>query len=62
MLLLQGSLFMTRYHINRWWTLFVEFFMVIHGTTVAYFALEGLEARCDPEEARRSGSDPTSRR
>jgi hypothetical protein len=45
MLLLQGSLFFTRYHVNRWWTLFLEFFMVIHGTTVAYFALAGLEAR-----------------
>ena len=45
MLLLQGSLFFTRYHINRWWTMFLEFFFVIHGTTVAYFALAGLEAR-----------------
>lgn len=45
MLFLQGSLFFTRYHVNRWWTLFLEFFFVIHGTTVAYFALAGLEAR-----------------
>jgi hypothetical protein len=45
MLFLQGSLFFTSYHINRWWTVFLEFFMVIHGTTVAYFALQGLEAR-----------------
>jgi hypothetical protein len=45
MLLLQGSLFFTRYHINRWWTVFLEFFFVIHGTTVAYFALAGLESR-----------------
>jgi hypothetical protein len=45
MLLLQGSLFFTRYHVNRWWTLFLEFFFVIHGTTVAYFALAGLESR-----------------
>lgn len=45
MLFLQGSLFFTRYHINRWWTVFLEFFFVIHGTTVAYFALAGLEAR-----------------
>ena len=45
MLLLQGSLFFTRYHINRWWTLMLEFFMVIHGTTVAWFAIAGLEAR-----------------
>jgi hypothetical protein len=45
MLFLQGSLFMTRYHVNRWWTLTLEFFMVVHGTTVAWFALEGLEPR-----------------
>jgi len=45
MLFLQGSLFFTRYHINRWWTVFLEFFFVIHGTTVAYFALAGLESR-----------------
>lgn len=40
MLFLQGSLFMTRFHINRWWTLWLEFFMVIHGTTVAWFAIQ----------------------
>jgi hypothetical protein len=45
MLFLQGSLFFTRYHINRWWTVFLELFFVIHGTTVAYFALAGLEPR-----------------
>ncbi|MGI9290633.1 MAG: hypothetical protein ACR2QG_05050 [Gammaproteobacteria bacterium] len=45
MLFLQGSLFFTRFHINRWWTVFLEFFFVIHGTTVAYMALAGLEAR-----------------
>ena len=39
MLFLQGSLFMTRYHVNRWWTVFLEFFAVIHGTTVAWFAI-----------------------
>jgi hypothetical protein len=45
MLFLQGSLFYTRYHVNRWWTVFLEFFFVVHGTTVAYFALAGLESR-----------------
>ena len=40
MLFLQGSLFFTRYHVNRWWTLTLEFFMVIHGTTVAWFAIQ----------------------
>ena len=45
MLLLQGSLFMTRYHVNRWWTLTLEFMMVVHGTTVAYFAVASLSSR-----------------
>ena len=45
LLLLQGSLFMTRYHVNRWWTLSLEMMMVVHGTTVAYFAVAGLEGR-----------------
>lgn len=45
MLFVQGSLFMTRYHINRWWTLTLEFFMVVHGTTVAWLALQGLDAQ-----------------
>ncbi|MGI9330818.1 MAG: hypothetical protein ACR2QB_08905 [Gammaproteobacteria bacterium] len=40
MLFLQGSLFMTRYHVNRWWTAFLEVFAMIHGTTVAYFAIQ----------------------
>jgi len=40
MLFLQGSLFMTRYHVNRWWTVWLEFFAVIHGTTVAWFAIQ----------------------
>ena len=45
LLLLQGRLFMTRYHVNRWWTLGLEMMMVVHGTTVAYFAVAGLEGR-----------------
>jgi len=40
MLFLQGSLFFTRYHTNRWWTFTLEFFMVIHGTTVAVLAIQ----------------------
>ncbi|MEC9374940.1 MAG: hypothetical protein VYA80_01055 [Pseudomonadota bacterium] len=40
MLFLQGSLFLTRFHVNRWWTLFLEFFVVIHGSTVAYIAIQ----------------------
>jgi hypothetical protein len=35
LLLLQGSLFLTRIHINRWWTLFQEVLVLIHGTIVA---------------------------
>ncbi len=36
LLLLQGSLFFTRYHTNRWWTVFLETLFVIHGAIVAY--------------------------
>ena len=39
MLFLQGSLFLTRFHINRWWTVFLEFFAVLHGATVAWFSV-----------------------
>jgi hypothetical protein len=35
LLLLQGSLFLTRLHVNRWWTLFQEVLVLIHGTIVA---------------------------
>ena len=35
LLLLQGSLFFTRTHTNRWWTLFLEIFVIIHGCLVA---------------------------
>ncbi|MBN2047773.1 MAG: hypothetical protein JW750_08030 [Anaerolineaceae bacterium] len=34
-LFLQGSLLYTRAHINPWWTIFLEFFVTIHGTVVA---------------------------
>ena len=36
LLLLQGSLFLTRIHVNRWWTLFQEVLVLIHGTIVAF--------------------------
>jgi hypothetical protein len=36
LLLLQGSLFLTRVHINRWWMLFQEMLVLIHGTVVAF--------------------------
>ncbi len=36
LLLLQGSLFFTRIHVNRWWTFALEFTVLIHGTLVAF--------------------------
>ena len=42
MLFVQGSLFMTRAHVNRWWTVTLEFFMVIHGASVAWFSIAGM--------------------
>ena len=36
MILLQGSLFFTRFHTNRWWTLLLEVFVLVHGAVVAY--------------------------
>ncbi len=35
LLLLQGSLFFTRAHTNRWWTLTLEVTVAVHGTLVA---------------------------
>jgi hypothetical protein len=35
LLLLQGSLFFTRAHVSRRWTLFLEVVVVVHGTLVA---------------------------
>jgi hypothetical protein len=35
LLLLQGSLFFTRLHVNRWWTLAQELTVLVHGTLVA---------------------------
>ncbi len=40
LLLLQGSLFFTRFHTNRWWTMFLETVFVIHGAIVAYTILQ----------------------
>lgn len=39
LLLLQGSLFFTRFHVNRWWTMLLETIFVIHGAIVAYFIM-----------------------
>ena len=37
MLMLQGSLFLTRIHINKWWTLVQEVTVFFHGTMVAIY-------------------------
>jgi hypothetical protein len=42
LLLLQGSLFLTRIHINKWWTLTQEVAVGVHGTLVAIFQGQGL--------------------
>lgn len=42
LLLLQGSLFFTRVHINRWWMLVQEFTVLIHGTLVAVMQGNGM--------------------
>jgi hypothetical protein len=39
LLILQSSLFFTRYHTNRWWTLFLEGLFIIHGSIVAYYLM-----------------------
>ncbi|MGI9342251.1 MAG: hypothetical protein ACR2QV_05340 [Gammaproteobacteria bacterium] len=39
LLLLQCSLFFTRFHTNRWWTVSLEFLFVVHGSMVAYFIM-----------------------
>src|SRR5512136_898515 len=41
-LLLQGSLFFTRIHTNRWWTLVQEVTVLFHGTLVAVLQGNGL--------------------
>ena len=35
LLLLQGSLFFTRMHLNKWWTVTLEILVLVHGTLVA---------------------------
>jgi hypothetical protein len=42
LLLLQGSLFFTRIHVNKYWTFVQEFTVLIHGTIVAVFQGEGM--------------------
>jgi hypothetical protein len=42
LLLLQGSLFFTRIHINRWWTAVQEVAVLFHGTLVAVLQGNGI--------------------
>lgn len=42
LLMLQGSLFYTRAHVNRWWTFALEFMVLIHGTLVAVMQGNGI--------------------
>lgn len=39
LLLLQSSLFFTRFHVNRWWTMALETLFVVHGALVAWFIM-----------------------
>ena len=42
LLLLQGSLFYTRIHTNRWWTFTLELAVLVHGTLVAVMQGNGI--------------------
>ena len=42
LLLLQGSLFLTRAHVNRWWTVSLEAMVLVHGALVALMQGGGL--------------------
>lgn len=42
LLLVQGSLFFTRAHLNKWWGFALETMVLIHGTIVAILAANGL--------------------
>jgi len=40
LLILQSSLFFTRFHINRYWCVLLETLFVVHGAFVAYFIMQ----------------------
>ncbi len=42
LLMLQGSLMFTRAHTNRYWTFFLEFIVLAHGTLVAVMQANGI--------------------
>jgi len=39
LLLLQGSLFFTRFHTNRWWTVSLEVLFIVHAVFVSWFIM-----------------------
>ena len=41
LIMLQGSLFFTRAHFNKWWTTSLEVMVLIHGAMVAYLNFDG---------------------
>jgi hypothetical protein len=41
LLLLQGSMFFTRFHRDRVWTMLLEVFVLAHGAMVAYLTIQG---------------------
>jgi hypothetical protein len=41
LLLLQGSMFFTRFHRDKMWTMLLEVFVLIHGAMVAYLTIPG---------------------
>ena len=40
LLFLQGSLFFTKFHVNRWWTMSLEFLFTVHGALVAWYIMQ----------------------
>ncbi|MDX2007538.1 MAG: hypothetical protein SFU83_20050 [Meiothermus sp.] len=42
LLMLQGSLFFTRAHLNKWWTFTLEFLVLVHGAIVAVLQGNGI--------------------
>lgn len=40
LILIQGSIFFTNFHTNKWWTVFIETFVIIHAIFVAFFTIE----------------------
>jgi len=45
LIMVQGSLMFTRIHLNKWWTGFLEVWVVVHGTTVAVLQNNGAWAQ-----------------